>query len=107
MLQLDAMGLFDMYLEFLFKQSKLSLVIAIRKSKVCATLIYALFNATVMYGLLETKAKRFWFSTFDHKKEDLQISEACDSDKIIPKKNLNCYHHDGTCEQNYKKVNTM
>lgn len=104
MLQIDGIGLFDMYLEFLFKQSKLNLVIAIRRSKVCATLMYALFNATVMYGLLETKANRFWFSTFVHKKEDLEISETGDSDKTIPMKNLNCNHHDGTCEQNYKKV---
>ena len=104
MLQIDGIGLFDMYLEFLIKQSKLSLVVAIRKSKVCATLIYSLFNATIMYGLFDTKANRFWFSTFAHKKEDQSIGENGDSDKVVPKKNLNCYHHEGTCEQNYKKV---
>ncbi|CAO1422851.1 unnamed protein product [Diamesa tonsa] len=103
MLQIDGFGLFTMYLEFLIKQSKVNLVIAMRRSKVCATLIYSMFNATIMYGLFDTKANRFWFSTFTHKKEDQPISENGGSDKVVPKKNLNCYHHDGTCEQNYKK----
>ena len=101
MLQIDGIGLFDMYVEFLIKQSKLKVVVAMRKSKVCATLIYSLFNAIIMYGLFDTKANRFWFSTFVHKKGNQQIGE---NSEINPKKNLNCYHHDGTCEENYKKV---
>lgn len=101
MLQIDGFGLFDMYLEFLIKQSKLSLVVAARKSKVWATLLYSMFNATIMYGLLDTKASRFWFSTFNNKTEEPQADE---DNKIETNKNLNCYHHDGTCEKYYKKV---
>ncbi|CAO1420549.1 unnamed protein product [Diamesa serratosioi] len=100
MLHIDSIGLFNMYVEFVIKQSKSNIIVAIRKSRVCATLIYSLFNAIIMCSFLDTKASRFWFSSFVNKKEDQQIGE---NDKIEPKKNLNCYHHDGTCAQNYKK----
>lgn len=102
MLHIDSIGLFNMYVEFVIKQSKSNVIVAIRKSRVYATLIYSLFNATIMCALLDTKANRFWFSNFVHKKENQQIDE---NHKHEPNINLNCYHHDETCEQYCKKVN--
>lgn len=104
MLHVEGLGMFNMYLEFVIKQSKTNLVIAVRQSRTIATLLYSLLNGVVMHGIYKVKSNRFWFinSTFKHNKvtEDLDYLDKSESSD----NNVKCHHNNLTCENFIKKV---
>ena len=105
MLHVEGLGMLNMYVEFVIKQSKTDLVIAVRQSRTIATLLYSLMNGVVMHGIYKVKSNRFWFinSTFKHIKITVDLDCLNKSESV--ENNEKCYHSNLTCENFIKQVN--
>ncbi|XP_058814948.1 uncharacterized protein LOC131678698 [Topomyia yanbarensis] len=60
-LRLQGITYFNMMLEVMLKKSKIWLVVALRESKLCGTLLFMIFNAQIMDLLQQGKVNQFWF----------------------------------------------
>lgn len=96
----------NMYLEFVIKQSKTNLVIAVRESRTIATILYSLLNGVVMHGIHKLKSNRFWFinSKFKHNEKTDHLD--CFNKSESSENNEKCYHNN-SCENFIKKVNEL
>lgn len=63
-LKTEALGLFNVYIEFLIKRSRTKFVENLRNSKIMATLIFCTLNVIIMSGMFKTSCPNFWFSKF-------------------------------------------
>lgn len=86
-----------MYIEFIFKQSKLKFIEWCRKSKIGGTAFYAVMNSTILYCLFKLRSKRFWFTSVEnHTENDLNGN----IDEKVDKK---CVHGNLKCNEYLKK----
>lgn len=92
-LKTESVGLFNIYLEFLIRRSKSSLVQKIRKSKILATLIFSFLNTFIMCGMFKENCPNLWFSKFYYKQNDTE------------KNPCECVHGNLTCHNYLSKVN--
>jgi hypothetical protein len=96
-LHIDGLGLFNMYIEFVIKQSKNKFIEWCRNSKVGGTAFYALMNSAILYFLFKLRSKRFWFTSVDNQSE---IDMNGNIDEKFDKK---CVHGNWKCSEYLKK----
>lgn len=82
-------GLFNIYMEFLIRRSKLPTIIFLRESIIAATLMFSVLHSCIMFGILKACSTNFWFSTFkvnkgnqnfnDHKCQKIHGKSSCSS----------------------------
>lgn len=94
-LHIDGLGLFNMYLEFVIKQSKVKFIEWCRRSKFGATCIYTAMNSVILYCMFKLKSKRFWFISVDNQ-------ENVDENRNFNEK-LACVHGKIDCNEYLKK----
>jgi hypothetical protein len=98
-LHIDGLGLFNFYIEFVIKQSTNKFIRWLRSSKVAATILFSIFNTSILYSLLRLKSNRFWFVS-PGKKE----STTDENENLLEKKEKICVHSNLSCEEYLKKV---
>lgn len=96
-LHIDGLGLFNMYIEFIIKQSKVKFIQWCRKSKIGGTAFYTLMNSAILFFLFKLRSKRFWFTSVDNQSE---IDINGNIDEKIDKK---CVHGSLKCSEYLKK----
>jgi hypothetical protein len=70
----EAIGLFNIYLEYLIKSSENGIVQKLKKSVTSGTVIFAIFNAIIMCAMLKVRCPNFWFTKYKYCNEDDQTS---------------------------------
>lgn len=85
-LRIEGMGLFNFYIEFLIKRARSEWIIKLRESKLATTFMFSLLNTCIMYGLLQTKSKNFWFTK-------LNIPDEIDVESKCIHGNLSCFEY--------------
>lgn len=86
-LHIDGLGLLNIYIEFVIRQSKVRQIMWLRRSKIGATMLFGLMNSLILYCLYSLRSNRFWFVNVG--KED---------------ENGNCIHGNTTCAEYLRKV---
>ncbi|GAB0097663.1 hypothetical protein DMENIID0001_133280 [Sergentomyia squamirostris] len=100
--EMQSIGGFNMFLEFLIRTSKSKLVQKLKKSTLFAIFMFQVFGAAIAYVYKKSNIRKFWFfgvpiptdansSTINNKKMDGWI------DKIVPTSRHICSHNE-TCE---------
>lgn len=103
-LHIEGLGIFNMYLEFVIRQSKTNLVISIRESRIIATLLYSMLNGVVMHGIYKVKSNRFWFINTSFKRNEI-TDDSGSSNKSESSENIRKCYHNNSCENFIKQVN--
>lgn len=88
-------GLFNIYVEFLIRRSKLKPVILLRESKAAATLMFSVLHTCVMYGFMKKSSKNFWFSSLKM------------SDRVDCKDKCEMIHGKLSCGKFFKNVRNL
>lgn len=93
-LKTESFGLFNIYLEFLFRRSRFEFIEKLRRSKMSATLIFSMLNVVIMCGMFKASCPNFWFSKFKYENnQETTNTDTCD-----------CIHKNLTCRNFFNEV---
>ncbi|XP_055687478.1 uncharacterized protein LOC129792437 [Lutzomyia longipalpis] len=101
--EMQAIGGFNMLIEYFIKSSKSNVVQTLKRSRIFATFFFQLFGATIAYVFKRSNVRKFWFFNIPLPEDtNTSISNCCERrdgwmDKIIPISRHVC-SHDESCE---------
>lgn len=93
-LSVEGQGLFNMYLEFLVRRSRFTLVKHMRESRVAAIVMFSVLHTCVIFGFLKP-SKKFWFTSM---RLEVEADPSCKTNKC------RIIHGSSSCCEYFKKV---
>lgn len=73
----ETVGMFNIYLEFLIRSSRLKSIEYLRNSRPIGIILFSMLNCTIMCSMLKVKLPNFWLSKFTWKNKNDPTTDVC------------------------------